>query len=159
MKVYLMQHGKPVPKEVDQNRPLSDQGRIDIEMIAKFLTKRRVDIQRIFHSGKTRARETAEALMHGMDFDLAPIEISGLFPMDSVKDTADMIKNSEMNIMFVGHLPHLAKLLSLLVSGNENNSIANFQQGGLVCLENTNDTWSITWMLVPEIIYFRANKL
>lgn len=157
MKVYLMQHGKPVSKEVDPDKPLSDQGRKDIEMMAKFLTKRRVDIQRIFHSSKTRARQSAESLMNGMELDLAPLEISGLLPNDPVKDTADMINNSEMNIMIVGHLPHLSKLSSLLVSGKETVPIVNFQQGGLVCLENNNSEWAIAWVLVPEIIYFRTN--
>jgi len=157
MKVYLMQHGKPVTKEVDPDRPLSEQGRKDIEMMAKFLTRRRVDIQRIFHSGKTRARQSAETLMRGLELEIAPLEITGLSPMDPVKGTADMINNSEMNVMLVGHLPHLSKLSSLLVCGSETASIVNFQQGGLLCLEGSGNEWSIAWMLIPEIIYFQTN--
>ena len=30
MRLYLMQHGKPVLEEVDPVRPLSDQGRSDV---------------------------------------------------------------------------------------------------------------------------------
>ena len=37
MKLYLMQHGDALQKDVDPDRPLSPRGRRDIEKIAAFL--------------------------------------------------------------------------------------------------------------------------
>jgi len=37
MNIYLVQHGKPVPKEEDPERPLSAQGKEDVEKIASKL--------------------------------------------------------------------------------------------------------------------------
>ena len=51
MRVYLVQHGDAVPKEVDPDRPLSDTGRQDIERLAKFLN-------RIGRTTKTLSLET-----------------------------------------------------------------------------------------------------
>lgn len=50
MRVYLVQHGDAVPKEVDPDRPLSDTGRQDIERLAKFLNAAKVRVSRIIHS-------------------------------------------------------------------------------------------------------------
>ena len=82
-----------------------------------------------------------------------PIEKSGLSPMDNVGDMADHINNREGDLLITGHLPHLSKLTSLLVTGSESIPIVGFQQGGLVCLERSeDDRWTVAWMLVPEII-------
>jgi phosphohistidine phosphatase len=56
--------------------------------------------------------------------------------------------------MIVGHLPHLARLASLLITGSETLEVAAFQQGGVVCLEHdrAGESWRIKWMLVPEIL-------
>ena len=37
MKLYLVQHAKAVEKDVDSERPLSAEGRKDIEKVAAFL--------------------------------------------------------------------------------------------------------------------------
>lgn len=62
MKLYLVQHGEALPKEVNSDRSLSDQGRQDAERLARFLAGRGVRVSRVWHSGRTRARQTAELL-------------------------------------------------------------------------------------------------
>jgi len=56
--------------------------------------------------------------------------------------------------MIVGHLPHLEKFISLLVTGSDSSQVVRFQQGGVVCLRTheAEKNWTIAWMLVPEII-------
>jgi len=153
MKLYLMQHGKPVPKEEDPERPLSSKGIDEINKMAEFLKKRGIRVDKIFHSGKTRAMQTAEIMISMLSPDKKPMERKGLSPMDDVKYFVEQIREVEEDIMIVGHLPHLAKLTSFLVAGSESVSIVAFQQGGLVCLSRDNDLhWHISWMLVPEII-------
>ena len=85
MRIYLMQHGKPVPKEEDPDRPLSDQGKGEVEKVSEFLWKSGVKVQEAFHSGKTRARQTAEIMVSQLNPDVKARERAGLSPLDDVK--------------------------------------------------------------------------
>jgi phosphohistidine phosphatase len=151
--VFLMQHGIPVPKADDPERPLSAQGIKDTENLADFLQKRGVIVKEFFHSGKRRARETAEIMSTRLAPDTEPKVKRGLSPLDDVEGIADQINEGEGDLLIAGHLPHLAKLTSLLVVGKESVPVVSFQQGGVVCLERDKDNgWMIAWMLVPGII-------
>jgi phosphohistidine phosphatase len=154
MKIYLMQHGKPVPKEEDPDRPLSARGREDVARMANFLKGAGVEVGSVFHSGKTRARQTAEIVTASLKPGSEPIEKKGLSPLDDVGAVAEEIKRNAQDPMLVGHLPHLGKLASFLTTGSESRSVVSFQQGGVVCLrsdEGVSD-WTVAWMLIPEII-------
>jgi phosphohistidine phosphatase len=111
-----------------------------------------VPVACILHSGKKRARETAEILAEA----LAPAEglhaKSGLNPLDDVTALAGLIDSKE-NLMLVGHLPSMARLCSWLVTGDPEASVFQFQNGGIVCLKPQPETagWSIAWALMPEI--------
>ena len=153
MKLYLMQHGQPVLKEKDPKKPLSDQGSDDVKIIAGFLRKSGVEINELIHSGKTRAKQTAELMISGLNPQARLKEKKGLTPLDDVNQIVDEINNREKNLMIIGHLPHLAKLVSRLVIRSESRPIVHFQQGGVVCLSrDKNSDWVITWMLVPALI-------
>lgn len=150
MNIYLVQHGKPIPKEEDPERSLSAQGKEDVEKMAAFLMKAGIEVYDIFHSGKTRARDTAEIIASKLNPDKKPIKKGGLSPLDEVKIIAKDIEQIRNDFMIVGHLPHLAKLISFLITGNETNPIVSFKQGSVVCLEKREEgNWSIAWMLVP----------
>lgn len=53
--------------------------------------------------------------------------------------------------MIVGHLPHLSRLASSLLTGRQDAEVVGFQYGGVVCLERTNDGWKLGWMIVPDL--------
>jgi len=154
MKLYLMQHGRPVAKEENPERPLTSQGIDDVKKMAEFLEKYGVRVSRVLHSGKTRAKQTAEIIISRLNPGEEPIEQQGLSPMDDAKNIFEQInKVDEEDMMIVGHQPHLGRLISLLIVGSESVSVVAFQQGGVVCLSRDNDRhWSISWMLVPEMI-------
>lgn len=154
MNIYLVQHGRPVPKEENPERPLSDVGRGDVERMAAFLKSAGVEVEVILHSGKTRARETAEIMASKLQPKRESLEKKGLSPLDDVKRVADEIEQSNKDLMIVGHLPHLSRLASLLTAGNESIPVVGFQQGGVVCLRPGEEEkrWAVAWMLVPEII-------
>ena len=154
MNIYLMQHGKPVPKEKNPDKPLSDRGRDDVRKIAAFLKKAGIQVETVFHSGKTRARQTAEIISFKINPGKESQKKEGLSPLDDVKAIAEEIKHGQKDFMIVGHLPHLGKLVSFLTTGSDSRQVMSFQQGGVVCLR-TNDeelNWAIAWMLVPEIL-------
>ena len=153
MKLYLMQHGRSVTKEEDPERPLTGQGVGEAIKIAEFLGKIGVTVSRVLHSGKTRAKQTAEIIISRLNPGEDPVEQKGLSPMDDVKDCFDQINGLEHDIMIIGHLPHLNRLISLLIAGSESISVVAFQHGGVVCLSRNDELhWSISWMVVPEII-------
>jgi phosphohistidine phosphatase len=153
MKLYLMQHGRSFTKEEDPERPLTSQGVGEVIKIADFLGKVGVTVSRVLHSGKTRAKQTAEIIISRLNPGEDPVEQKGLSPMDDVKDCFDRINGLEHDIMIIGHLPHLNRLISLLIAGSEYISVVAFQHGGIVCLSRNNELhWSISWMVVPEII-------
>ena len=55
--------------------------------------------------------------------------------------------------MLVGHLPHLASLAALLLTGYKAQNVINFKMGGLVCLKRLEGSqWGVEWMIIPEII-------
>lgn len=154
MRLYLMQHGNPVSVEENPDRPLSQKGRQDVERMADFLKKAGMEVDRILHSGKTRARQTAEIMAARLWPATEPLATGGLSPADDAKVVKDhILQDSDQDLLIVGHLPHLARLTSLLVTGNESISVALFQQGGLLCLESgEKGDWAVAWMLIPALI-------
>lgn len=58
MKLYLVQHGEACTKDVNTERPLTDQGKRDIDRLATFFTQADIQVSRVVHSGKLRAKQT-----------------------------------------------------------------------------------------------------
>ncbi|MEJ2181896.1 MAG: phosphohistidine phosphatase SixA [Nitrospirota bacterium] len=149
MLLYLVQHGKPKTKEEDPGRPLSEQGEEDVRAMAEFLSHG-VTIRRIFHSGKLRAKQTAEVLAARLGGEAG--EADGLNPMDDPGIWEDRLAEETEDMMLVGHLPHLGRLASVLLTGDAGAEIVEFQQGGVACLEKGNGRWQLRWMVVPEVV-------
>ena len=148
-----MRHGQPVSTMENPERPLSDLGKNDVEKIAEFLYKAGVKIDQALHSGKARARQTAAIMASRLNPKLELQESPGLGPVDDVTRIANQIRGAEKDLLIAGHMPHLGKLVSLLVVGNQSAPVVNFQQGGLACLEKDEvDSWSVVWILVPDIM-------
>jgi phosphohistidine phosphatase len=59
----------------------------------------------------------------------------------------------ENNMMLVGHLPFMERLISYLIIGAIEPSVIKFQNGGIVCLNMQPDTqkWIIKWALMPNM--------
>jgi phosphohistidine phosphatase len=153
MKLYLVQHGEACTKEVNPDRPLTDQGETDIDRLATFLKQAEIQAERVIHSGKLRAQQTAERLAKA----IAPaieLESSGLInPNDNPKAFDWQSESWDRETLVVGHLPFMAKLVSHLVVEDETRSITAFQPGSIVCLEHTIDgRWQINWMIRPELL-------
>ncbi len=148
MPIYFVQHGVAVPEEVDSSRPLSADGRREVEAVAAHLRKVGVPVKKVCHSGKTRAKETAQILA-GQIGDGTLYELLGMNPNDDVAAFAAGLK--EDNVMYVGHLPHLGKLVSYLVAGSEAAGVVKFVNSGVVCLERDSTGYHIRWYLIPSL--------
>jgi phosphohistidine phosphatase len=103
-------------------------------------------VERIVHSGKTRARQTATAWGEALG---VPIDESdGLAPRDDPANWAARVTAETRDIMLVGHLPHLARLAGILLTGDPDRPVIAFRQGGLVGLEEGPAGWSV-WLVLP----------
>jgi phosphohistidine phosphatase len=153
MLLYLSQHAEARNKEEDPERDLTDKGRLDIEAVAHHLKRLNIEVQQIFHSGKTRAQSTAQVFAHHLHpragLTLAP----GLAPLDDPEIWADRVADLKENILLVGHLPHIGKLAALLMSGDKNKTVINFQMGSVIQLRRMEPwQWALDWMIVPANI-------
>ncbi len=148
MAIFFVQHGVAVPEEVDSNRPLSANGRREVEAIAAHRRMVGVSVNKVCHSGKTRAKETAQ-ILSGQIGDGNIHEVPGMNLNDPVVAFAAGLK--EDNTMFVGHLPHLGKLVSYLVAGNEAAGVVKFVNGGVVCVEKDSAGYHVEWYLKPSL--------
>ena len=79
--------------------------------------------------------------------------MDGLSPLDNPDIWAARLIDIQDDAILVGHLPHLARLASLLLCGNSEKNIVAFRMAGVVCLKRDDaGVWSLQWMLTPEIV-------
>lgn len=150
MRLYLMQHGKAKPKEVDPERGLTEEGAEEVERIVDFLERAGVKVERIYHSGKKRAEQTAEIV--GKHLKVKVEMADGLEPLADIDVWAEKLEKLDEDIMLVGHLPHLSKLTNYLLTGNPDLDAVAFIFGGVVCLEREEKKWRLLWAIRPEIL-------
>src|ERR1700677_4092755 len=60
MKLYLARHGQAASPEPGASASLTDQGKTDLTLVGRELAHRKLGIEQIWHSPKTRTRQTAE---------------------------------------------------------------------------------------------------
>jgi phosphohistidine phosphatase len=155
MAIFLVQHGISASKDDNSEKELTDQGRIDTERIAKVAKEYGIMVEKIVHSGKTRAKQTA-TLYHNILSVKTPLEaVSGINPQDDVRVFAEYL-NPGAALMVVGHMPFMQRLLSYLITRSEEKKVYQFQNSGIVCLDASKGTdgkleWFIKWTLNPKI--------
>ena len=153
MKIYLVQHGEACAKEVDPDRPLTDQGKADIERLAAFLKRAGIQVKRVIHSGKLRAAQTAERLAHAIAAGVELESCTLINPNDNPKTFDWQSDSRDRDTLVVGHLPFMARLVSHLLIEDENRLITAWQPGSIVCLQREDaGPWRINWMIRPELL-------
>lgn len=131
MIVYLVRHGEAVAEEVDPARPLTEKGRAEVEATARELKEEGVRIDEIWHSGKLRAKQTAEIIARVLNISKI-IEKEGLKPNDTVTPIAVLIRQTNKTILIAGHLPFIPKLASLLRPELQDKQVIELKSGGVV---------------------------
>lgn len=140
--IYLMQHGEAHPKTKDPDRPLTATGRDNVQRVAR----KAADLCRaqvVYHSGKLRARQSAELMAAALKVPCQKME--GLGPNDPVGPVNEQLQGQRA--LVVGHLPFLDKLASLIVCDDEDKEPIAFRNAGLVAL----DEGRVQWILWPEL--------
>ncbi len=147
MFVYLAHHGHAVNPDVDSQRPLSRKGRDQVETLSSQAAGRDVHPDVIWHSGKLRARQTAEAYWRACN-PLAGFSATRWMQPDDPPRLADLLGVETGDVMLVGHMPHLDRLLRRLVHLSDHVPQAGaFPLNGLVAVERTETGWAERWRL------------
>ena len=153
MKLFLVQHGEACAKDVDPERPLTERGKADVARLADFLLKAGVQAEQVIHSGKLRARQTAERLADAIAPGVTLTESGLINPKDNPKAFDWQGECWGRETLDVGHLPFMARLVSYLVTGDEDRPISAFQPGTVICLEHDGDArWLVAWMIRPDLL-------
>ena len=157
MILYLMQHGEATSKDEDPERPLTDRGREEAGRVARHAASLCPSALSIYHSGKLRAQQTAAILAEAVESGREPEFMEGIAPMDdpamakaAVEESAGRAGSAETWAL-VGHLPHLSRLASLLLTGDPSTEPLAFCVGSRVRLDNEAGSWQVRWMITPEI--------
>ena len=153
MQLTLVHHGDAVGPEVDPRRPLSLVGQAEVDRLASLAAAHGVKPTVVWHSGKLRAKQTAEAFWRACNA-FAPLSASrDLQPGDPPTWMRDRLREEALgatdpgvSILIAGHFPHLPMLLTLLVTGSEAD-ILPFPPHGVVHLQTSDqgNTWREVW--------------
>lgn len=152
MSLYLVQHGTSLIKSEDPEKGLSADGKMETERIADVARGYQVRVSRIFHSGKKRTRETADILSTRLSPPGGSESRGGMNPMDDVRVFAGSLE-LDKDMMLVGHLPFLERLIGLLVCGNPDLTVFKLQNSGILCLDRVAHVKNpvIRWALMPSV--------
>jgi phosphohistidine phosphatase len=151
MKLYLIRHGQPNAETIDPQKGLSPTGQQEIEILATILKANDISVKEIWHSEKNRARQTAGILANVISPENGVVEKKGLSPTDRIEPAVGKILAFRENLMIVSHLPFLAHLASLLLSGDEHRMAMNFDTGAMACLDYAHGRWTLEWFAYPGL--------
>jgi phosphohistidine phosphatase len=153
MELYLVQHGTAKNEAEDPKRSLTNEGRRTVERVGEHLAAVGLALDRIEHSDKLRARQTAEILTARIHPAHGTVQVSGLAPNDDVEVTRVRLNQETRAVMLVGHLPHLSRLVSRLFALQADRTLVQFQTGGVVKLNrDATGHWALCWMFTPELL-------
>ena len=150
--IHLVHHGEAADPRVDAQRALTAAGRAAVARLVQEAAARGVAPVEIWHSGKLRARQTGEAFRLACNPLAAFTMVRGLQPADPSDILADRLAGETRDLLLVGHMPHIARLLRRLLGqvGEE----VEFPPHGIVVLEPDSGgdplCWREAWRLPPS---------
>jgi phosphohistidine phosphatase len=143
LRLFLVHHGDAVGPEVDPRRPLSEAGRIAVERLAAEAAARGAKPAVVWHSGKLRAKQTAEAFWRACNALAEFSATRDLQPDDRPEWMRDRLRGESRDVLIAGHYPHLPRLLATLVADAD-----AFPPHGVVALESEDgERWKELWRL------------
>ena len=156
MKLFCVRHGRAeqLPDHTGE-RPLTQKGIDEVSKMATYLKRQGIHVAHLMHSGKLRARQSAEILA------VTEVAAAGQTPevcalLGSDYHTApliNLIQEWHDDTMLVGHMPFMSQLVSALILGKDIYDILRFSPGMVVCLERIeNYRWILNWAVSPDLV-------
>ena len=110
-----------------------------------------VHLGKIFHSGKSRAQQSAVIIAETLSPDLQPLQTQGLGPGDDPAAIVEDFEQIDENILIASHMPFVSRLCSILLTGTNDAEFAS-TPGTLFCLEKAEGKWRLAFMLRPDFL-------
>lgn len=168
MKLYLLRHGDALetgdPKFKDAERPLTPKGIQRTKQLAHALQQMEISFEVVLSSPLTRANETAETVIRGLDFT-GKLELTdSLSPFGSMENLVSQLNTLRPvpeNVLLVGHEPYLSGFISLLCTGGPGLALT-MKKGALCRLEVESPTCgkcaTLEWLLPPRVLGLRPSR-
>jgi phosphohistidine phosphatase len=150
MKLYFLRHGKadwPDWDKPDDERPLNEQGRREMERIAQFLLNVKIEPSVILSSPLPRASQTAEYAAEALRVKLEQEPALGKgFNAAKLRSLLKRAKGGDL--MIVGHEPDFTTVIAALTGGD-----VKLGKGGLarVDIEPGALDGRLIWLIPPKI--------
>lgn len=146
--MYLVHHGDAVGPEIDPRRPLSTAGRAAAERAASEAAALGARPSIVWHSGKLRARQTAEMFWRACNALAECSATRDLQPADPPAWIRDRLRGETRDVMIVGHFPHLPALLTMLTNDRDR-SAETFPLHGVVAMRTADqgESWAQMWKI------------
>lgn len=150
MRLFLVHHGEAIGPEVDPQRPLTARGVASCQRLSAACAARGARPAFIWHSGKLRARQTAEHFWRACNPLAEFAAVRGLQPGDSPGWMRDHLAGETGDVLLAGHMPNLPRLLRLLLAGDDQQT-ADFPLHGVVALERGDDSsYTEVWRMTED---------
>jgi phosphohistidine phosphatase len=150
--LFLVQHGEAKAETEDPERSLTDRGAEIVGLMAGWTARMGIRVDQIRHSGKRRAEQTATIFARQLHPPRGLLAVKGLNPNDDVALVTASLQADQESIMLVGHLPHLSRVVSLLVTGDPEIEVVRFRNAGIVCLTQKEGKWAVEWVMQPDLL-------
>lgn len=151
MNLYLVQHGTAVDKSIDAERPLSPDGAGDVNRVASLLAMAGIAPERILHSGKLRAEQTAALFGKHLPSAGTPEVTEGIAPMDPVEEFARRAAGWSDDVLVCGHQPFMGRLVSHLLGKNPSTNTVEYVPGSVAGLtRDDSGLWTLRCFIRPE---------
>ena len=157
--LFILRHGEAGNRmtvvEEDSERPLTTEGRIEMQKIAKSLKAVGLQTNQIYTSPLKRARETAEITAKILNIPTLK-EWDELRPDGSKAALYRKLAGLEQNsrLILVGHEPYLTSLIGEII-GTASPKVV-LKKGGLAKVRITSFTPRVSgelrWLLTPKVI-------
>jgi phosphohistidine phosphatase len=148
VRVYLVHHANAVSPVVDAQRPLSPRGLAQARDLAERAKAIGCAPAAIWHSGKLRSRQTAEAFYRACNPMAEFKMILGLRPDDPPQHVRDLLIGEARDVLMVGHMPSIPEILRTLTNGAQ----SDFPLNSMIALERNGDSEPLRqiWVMSPE---------
>lgn len=125
MQLYIMRHGQAETfGNADALRPLTEQGKLEVAVMAKWLQNAGIEFDHLFVSPFLRAQQTAEILLAALNISLPQTTLDLIIPEGNarkVHDYIDGVCSVERfdKLLIVSHMPLVSFLTAELTVEHE----------------------------------------
>ncbi len=153
LKVVLVRHGESTSTMENPQRPLAITGRQHAEQMASWLHGGGYDVEKIVHSSKLRARQTAKIFGNRLGLHAAHVrEIDGIKPNDAPEPIAELLDLESQSLLIVSHLPFLNRLASFMLTGEPDRLQFQFSDAGALILAKVSGGWRIEAVVGHQMV-------